>query len=131
MEKFDGHEKEVRKSFSRAYDDIEVEIRDVKLVLTKYFIAEATKLPRIKKSCFKNIKIEEKEWKGFLKNLGMDISVFKKGISATTLKTKWRNLLLIIQKFITCEGRFGIMFFYHARLMMNFLTRMKLTYHIS
>ena len=51
----------------------------------------------------------------------MDTSIFKKRISSTTLKGKWRNMLLIIQKFITCEGRFGCMFFYHARLLMNFL----------
>ena len=51
----------------------------------------------------------------------MDISIFKKGIPVTTLKNKWRNLLLIIQKFVTCEGRFGNMFFYHGHPMMNFL----------
>lgn len=58
---------------------------------------------------------------GFLKNLVMDIYEFKKGIPVTNLKNKWRNMLLIIQKFITCEGIFGNMFFYHARLLMNFL----------
>lgn len=57
----------------------------------------------------------------FLKNPSMDIFVFKKGIQVTTLKTKWRNLLLIIQKFIIYEGRFGNIFFYHARLMMTLL----------
>ena len=29
--------------------------------------------------------------------------------------------MLIIQKFITCEGRFGEMYMYHTRLLMNFL----------
>lgn len=53
----------------------------------------------------------------------MDTSVFKKGIPVTNLKNKWWNFLLIIQKFITCEGRFGNMSFYHAHLMMNFLDR--------
>jgi len=52
---------------------------------------------------------------GFSKIPGMEIFEFKKGILVTTLKNKWRNLLLIIQKFITREGRFGNMFFYHAR----------------
>ena len=51
----------------------------------------------------------------------MEISIFKKGILVTTLKSKWRNLLLVIQKFITCEGRFGNMFFYHVRLLMHFI----------
>ena len=42
MEKFDGHEKEITKSFARAYDDIEVEIGDVKLVLIESFVVGAT-----------------------------------------------------------------------------------------
>lgn len=121
MEKFDGHEKEVTKSFTRAYDDIEVQNGDVKMVLTKSFITEATGLPRMRESWFKNRRIEEREWRVFLKNPGMNMSEFKKGIPVMNLKNKWRNLLLIIQNFITCEGIFGNMFFYHARLMMNFL----------
>ena len=51
----------------------------------------------------------------------MDTSVFKKGIIVTTIKNKWRNLLLIIQNFITYEGICGNMFFYHVCFMMHFL----------
>jgi len=51
----------------------------------------------------------------------MDISIFKKGIPSTALRSKWRNLLLLIPKFISFEGRFGCMFFYHIRLIMHFL----------
>lgn len=51
----------------------------------------------------------------------MDISIFKKGIPVMDLKSKWRNLMLIIHMFKTFEGIFGNMFFYHAWLMMNFL----------
>jgi len=51
----------------------------------------------------------------------MDTTIFKKGIPRMALKSKWRNLLLIIQNFVTCEGRFGCMCFYHIPLLMNFL----------
>jgi len=44
-----------------------------------------------------------------------------RGIHVHALKEEWASLLLVIQKFITCEGRFGSMYMYHARLMMNFL----------
>lgn len=121
VEKIDGHEKEVRKSFTQSYDGIEAEIGNIKSVLKESFVAESIRLPRIGESQFKNQKIKEIEWEIFLKNPCMDIFVFQKGIPVTSLKTRWRNLLLIIPKFITYEGRFGNMFFYHARLMMNFL----------
>lgn len=78
-------------------------------------------LPRNRESWFKNRKIKENDWFHFLKELGMDFSIFKKGIPITTLKGKWRNILLVIKKFVTCEGRFGTMFFYHSMLMMHFV----------
>lgn len=89
-------------------------------------MAEDTRLPRIGESWFTNRKIKDKDWDIFLKNPGMDIFIFKKGIPIKTLKNKLRNLLLIIQKFITCEGRFGNMFFYHAQLVMHFIDGKKI-----
>lgn len=56
-----------------------------------------------------------------MRNPCMDITVFKHGIPVSALKEKWTSLLLIIQKFITCEGRYGSMYMYHIRLLMNFL----------
>ena len=56
-----------------------------------------------------------------MRNPGMHITVFKRGILVYALEEKWTSLLLIIQKFITCEGRFGSMYMYHIRLLMNFL----------
>lgn len=108
-------------SFAKSFDGIEFEIGDIKFAVTKYLIAEATKLSRVGEKWFKNMVIEGEEWKTFLKNPGMDITIFKKGIHSKTLKGKWRNLLLVIQKFITCEGRFCCMFFYQICLMMHFI----------
>lgn len=65
MDKFDEHEKELTKYFSRAYDDIEAKIGDVKLVLTEFFVARATGFPRIGEIWFKNRRIKEKEWSFF------------------------------------------------------------------
>ena len=56
-----------------------------------------------------------------LKNPGMDTSIFTKGIHVHVIKEEWTALLLLVQKFITCEGRFGTMYMYHARIMMNFM----------
>jgi len=56
-----------------------------------------------------------------LNNPGMHVSMFRKGIPISTLKNKWRSMLLILQKFITCEGRFRCMYVYHIHLLMNFL----------
>jgi len=89
--------------------------------VTESSIAVATKLPQEGERWFKNKDVNEKVWRVILRNPGMDISIFKQGIPISALKDKWTNLMLIIRKFITCEGRYGSMYMYHIRLLMNFL----------
>ena len=84
-------------------------------------MVEATELPRHGEIWLKIREFHGESWKVILKNPGMDVSVFRKGIPNLALKSKWRNMLLVLQKFITCEGRFGCMYVYHIRLLTNFL----------
>ena len=44
-----------------------------------------------------------------------------KGMLVSLLKTQWHGLLEILRQFVTCEGRFGLVFLYHIRLLMNFI----------
>jgi hypothetical protein len=44
-----------------------------------------------------------------------------KGLPAKMLKPRWYDLLKIIKKFITCEGRYGFVFLFHLRLLMVFM----------
>lgn len=98
-----------------------MEIGDIKFAVTKSFIVEATELPRQGERWFKNKEFHGESWKVILRNPGMDVIVFRKGISISTLKNKWGNMMLILQKFITYEGIFGFMYVYHIHLLRNFL----------
>ena len=51
----------------------------------------------------------------------MDTSIFTKGIPVYYVKEEWTTLLLLVQKIFTCEGRFGVLYVYHAKVMMHFL----------
>jgi len=121
LEKFNGCHKEVTKTFARSFQGTEVEIGDVKFTVNEVFIAEATGLYRAGERWFKNREFHNNSWKQILKSPNMDVSVFKKGIPSTALKSKWRNILLLLQKFVTCEGRYGTFYVYHMRLMLHFL----------
>lgn len=70
---------------------------------------------------FKNKSFDERSWRVILRNPGMDVTIFNRGMSVSALQEKWASLLLIIQKFITCEGRFRSMYMYQTHLLMNFL----------
>jgi len=86
LENFDGFNKEVTKSFSRDFDGIEVEIGDIKFVVTECLIVEAIGMSRVGEKWFKNKGIEGEEWKTFLKNPSMDITIFNKEFSVKHLK---------------------------------------------
>jgi len=83
---------------------VEVEVGDLKFSVTEASIAAATELPQEEERWFKNKYFDERAWMIILRNPGMDITVFKRGIPVSTLEEKWTSLLLIIQNFITCEG---------------------------
>ena len=50
----------------------------------------------------------------------MDTSVFTKGIPISHVKEEWKILLLLVQKIFTCEGRFGVLYVYHGKIMLQF-----------
>jgi len=37
------------------------------------------------------------------------------------LKPRWHDLLIMVKQFVTYEGRYGLVFLYHLRLLMNFM----------
>jgi len=121
LEKFNGFHKEVTKTFARSFKGAEVEVGDIKFTVTGAFIAEAIGLLRQGEKWFKNREFHNESWKQILNSPDMEVTVFKKGIPSSALKNKWRNMLLILQKFITCEGRYGTFYVYHIRLIMHFL----------
>lgn len=100
---------------------MEAEVGDLKFIVTKASIAATTKLPQEGERWLKNKSFDERAWRVILRNPGMDVTIFNRGILVSALQEKWASLLLIIQKFITCEGRFGSMYMYHTRFLMNFL----------
>ena len=104
IQKFRGYNKEVTKTFSRSFNGVEVEVGDLKFSVTETFIAVAMELPQEGEWWFKNKRFDERAWRVILRNPGMDITIFKCGIPVSALEEKWTRLLLIIQKFITCEG---------------------------
>ena len=47
----------------------------------------------------------------------------KKGLLQSAMLRKWRELLYILHKFLTYEGRYTLSFVYHIRLLLHFESR--------
>jgi hypothetical protein len=45
----------------------------------------------------------------------------EKGIPISLVKHWWHGFILILKQFVTCEGRYGLVFLYHIRFLMLFI----------
>jgi hypothetical protein len=45
----------------------------------------------------------------------------ERGIHVSLLKVRWHGLFSVLKQFVTCEGRFCLVFLYHVQLLMHFI----------
>jgi hypothetical protein len=119
LRKFDGYNLAVAQAFAQTFDGFRAKVGDVQLEVTEDFIAQATGLPQEGEKWFKNAKMEDVPWSLFM--VSRESTCCPKGIPINLLKPRWHNLILILKQFITCEGRYGLVFLYHIRLLMLFI----------
>ena len=82
-------------------------------------ISQATGIPRTGEEWFKATKFDLKICDDYLKtgHVGINMTI---GIPRTCLKYNYSNLLIVIQKYFTCEGRFHTIYMYHFKLLIHF-----------
>ena len=82
-------------------------------------MSEATNLPLTGQKWFKNSELDEVPWSLFVTS--RNIHFCDKGMPVSLLKIRWHGLLAVLRQFVTCEGRYGLVFLYHIRLLMHFI----------
>jgi hypothetical protein len=119
LEKFQGFNLQTAQEFSLSFDGYRAKVGDIQVEVTEEFLGQVTGLPLSGHKWFKNAKVEEVPWSLFFTS--RKINCCDKGMPVSLLKTRWHGLLAILRQFVTCEGRFGLVFLYHIRLLMNFI----------
>jgi hypothetical protein len=119
IQRFEGFNLSVSQQFTLTFDGCKAKVGDIQLELNEEFMSSATGLPVTGKRWFKNSKVDEVSWS--LLFTSRKIVSCDKGMPITTLKPRWHDLLAIVKQFVTCEGRYGLVFRYHLRLLMNFI----------
>ena len=73
----------------------------------------------------REIRLELEKCDEFLKeeHIGIYMSL---GIFGTCLKENYSKMLMVIQKYFTCEGRFHMIYQYHFRLLLHFTVKQPL-----
>jgi hypothetical protein len=119
IKKFQGFNLQVAQEFDLTFDGCRENIGDVQLEVTKYFLSQAMGLPAVGQKWFKNEKVEEVPWT--LLFTSRKITSCDRGMPISFLKPRWHDLLAVVKQFITCEGRFRIVFLYHLRLLLSLI----------
>jgi hypothetical protein len=111
IQNFDGFNPCVARQFTLTFDGCRAKVGDVQLEIDEEFLSLATGLPATG--------LEEVPWTLLFQS--RRVSSCDKGLPANMLKQRWHDLLMITKKFITCEGRYGLVFLYHICLLMVFM----------
>lgn len=90
------------------------------LIVTPETIAATTGIPRGGEKWFKGIKFTMQDYKEFIKIEHSEIDLTN-AIPRSYMKENYSKLLLIIQKYFTCEVRYHMVYSYRLRLLLHFM----------
>jgi hypothetical protein len=117
--KFDGHNLTVARKFSLSFDGCRAKVGDVQLEIIEQFLCLATNLPVMGQKWSKSCKVDDVPWTLLFQS--RTVNSCDRGLPAKMLKPRWYDLLMIIKKFVTCEGKYGFIFLFHLHLLMVFM----------
>jgi hypothetical protein len=119
FEKFDGFCEGIALEFAHSFDGERATVGNLTIRITEDSLAFVTGLPQIGERYFKTKHFKDKSWVPFISRSRVAAVNWKKGIPRSWLVHPWDELAYLIQKFITCEGRFSIIYLYHIKLLQH------------
>jgi hypothetical protein len=119
MKKFDGYNDAITLQFALHFDGGTAKVGEFEFEVTEDFIAEAIQLPATGQRWTKGQPIDKKLCAQLLKPQYRETK-WSEGTSRSWLEPQWAQVLVILQRYLTCEGRYTIIFPCHARLLLHF-----------
>ena len=109
----------VSKAFTESFDGVHAQVGDFEIRMSDKLISRAICLPQTSEKWYKGKHIKNDQWKGFLTPAHRKTK-FKHGFPSRLLMNKWRDLLELVIRYVTCEARLSQIQFYHLRLLLIF-----------
>jgi hypothetical protein len=121
-EKLTKFHQQVAEYFAISYDGRTDKVGKEEIIINEATIAEYTGLPRSGDYWFKTTIPSNTEFRSYLLPVHKDL-IWKKDIPMSYLEPKWQSLLKAILVYITCEGCYNRVMFYHFKLLNHFTGR--------
>lgn len=119
LQKFDGFDSAVAIAFPRNFDGSQAKVGSLEFTVMEESISQARGLPAVGEKWYKKEKLENNLWHWFVLNPKQKVDQ-KNDLQQNTMIGKWNDLLYVLQKFLTCEGRYSLTFLYHIHLLFHF-----------
>jgi hypothetical protein len=117
--KFWGYNDEVTLQFARGFDGKVARVGNIVMEVSEETLSYATGLPRIGERWFKKLHMDVATCNKFLKPEFHNAN-WAKGVPRIWIKDEWVAPLVVLQRFLTCEGRYAQTYQYHIRLLLHF-----------
>ena len=119
-----GHP-EVERKFSSHFDGLKTKVGDLEFEVSETSILDATGIPITGERWLKSMALDAAYAKYFLKHEYQDDNLHK-GVPRNHLIEQFEKILRIIQRYVTCEGRFNTLYQYHIRLLLHFTGKIEM-----
>jgi hypothetical protein len=119
LRKFNGYNDAITLQFALHFDGETAKVGGLEFRVTEEFIAEAVELPTTGQRWMKGQPVDKELCVQLLKPQ-YRTTKWTEGTSRAWLEPQWAQLLIILQRYLTCEGRYTILFPCHARLLLHF-----------
>jgi hypothetical protein len=119
LKKFDGYNDAITLQFALHFEGGTAKVGELEFEVTEEFIAEAIQLPTTGQRWTKGQPVDKKLCAQLLKPQYRETK-WSEGTSRSWLEPQWAQVLVILQRYLTCEGRYTIIFPCHARLLLHF-----------
>jgi hypothetical protein len=116
LEKFTGWHEKISHEFIQGYDGEIEHIGNLELIINEATLREVTGLPNIGAKYFKGVGIN----KELILKEDHQHPNWKKGIPRNYIKEEYPPMIASLQRFLTCEGRYVVIFIYHLRFLLHF-----------
>jgi hypothetical protein len=121
-EKLSTFHQQIAETFALSYDGRVAKIGKEEFIIDEASIAEYTGLSRTGSCWFKTSSPSNVEFRSYLLPVHKTLT-WKKDIPMSYLETKWQTLLKAILVYITCEGHYNRVMYYHFKLLNHFTGR--------
>ena len=91
----------------------------MKLMILEATIAEATSLPSSGEKYFKGVIVDRKLYQNFLRP-EHQVPNWTKEIPRSCIKEEYWMMFISLQRFLTYEGRYAVIFLYHLKILSHF-----------